>query len=80
MRTTVNLDDEIYQIASLYASARDITLGDALGELVRNAQPVRSRIRRDAHGFPVMPSRGGAVTPELVKALEREGEEGDERV
>jgi hypothetical protein len=62
MRTTVNLDDDIYEMASVYASARGITLGSALGELVRLPNnPLSSSddspIAVDAKGFPLLPSR-----------------------
>jgi hypothetical protein len=73
MRTTVNLDDDVYELASVYASARGITLGSALGELVRTSNNPLSRsanapIAVDEKGFPVLPSRGRELTPEVVKA------------
>ncbi len=43
MRTTVNLDDDVYELASVYASARGITLGSALGELLRTPNNPLSR-------------------------------------
>jgi hypothetical protein len=73
MRTTVNLDDDVYELASVYASARGITLGSALGELVRTSNNPLSRstnspIAVGANGLPVLPSRGRRLTPEMVKA------------
>lgn len=44
MRTTLNIQDDVFQTVSLYASARAIKLGDAVSELLRNAlqpSPVR---------------------------------------
>jgi hypothetical protein len=74
MRTTVTLDDEIYEVASLYASSRGITLGSAIGELIRKAEasPQTSRITRARNGFPVLASRGRTVTMEQVRKLEAE--------
>ncbi len=37
MRTTINLPDDVYEIARAAAHAKSISLGDALGELVRRA-------------------------------------------
>ena len=73
MRTTINLDDDVYELASTYATARDITLGSALGELVRtsrqkSSQAFRSTIPIAANGLPIFPSRGKRLTPEMVKA------------
>jgi hypothetical protein len=73
MRTTVNLDDDVYELASVYATARGITLGSALGELVRTSreespQAFLSSIPIAANGLPIFPSRGRRLTPEMVKA------------
>jgi hypothetical protein len=75
MRTNVNLDDDVHQIVSIYASARGITMGAAIGELVRRAEsadPERPDIRRSANGLPCFPSAGRALTPEMVKEAESE--------
>jgi hypothetical protein len=74
MRTTVNLDDEVYELASVYASARGITLGNAIGELVRKADlsssdSFESQIKIGANGIPVLMSRGRTLTSEMVKEL-----------
>jgi hypothetical protein len=73
MRTTINLDDDVYELASVYAAARGITLGSALGELVRSSSNPLSRsanapIAVDDKGFPILPSRGRELTPEMAKA------------
>ncbi len=79
MRTTVNLDPDVYEVASLYAKGRGVTLGAAIGELVRkgqSAQPSGSpspRLKRLPSGLLVVASRGRAITPEMVKtALEED--------
>ena len=70
----MTLDDEIYEIASLYASSRGITLGNAIGELIRRVETSAqgSRITKARNGFPVLTSRGRTVTTEQVKKLEAE--------
>ena len=74
MRTTITLDDATYEIASLYAAARGITLGGAIGELIQRSQAASrpSRLKRAKNGLPVMTSRRKTVTPGLVKKLEAE--------
>ena len=39
MRTTLNLDDDAFELAKNYAKDRSITLGKALSELVRRGSP-----------------------------------------
>jgi hypothetical protein len=74
MRTSITLDDEIYDLASSYANARDITLGAAIGELVRRGEAAprsathSDRIMIAKNGLPVFKSRGRAITSEMVKA------------
>ena len=74
MRTNVNLEDDIREIVSIYASARGITFGAAIGELIRKAesQPDRPDIRRSANGLPCFPPSGRVLTPEMVKEAESE--------
>jgi hypothetical protein len=75
MRTTVNIADETYQLASLLAKAKNISLGEAIDELVRKAQNPKtpSRLTKSPNGFPLLPKRGGpAVTTKLVKELEED--------
>ncbi len=38
IRTTINLDADVYSFASAYARAKGITLGSAIGELIRRAE------------------------------------------
>lgn len=73
MRTSITLDDEIYQIVSAYSSAKGITLGAAIGELVHRAEnapepePESSRLKVSRHGYLVIASTGDKLTPEMVK-------------
>jgi hypothetical protein len=77
MRTTINLDDDVYQLASLYAMGRGITLGAAVGELVRRAESgarsaADSRIRIASNGLPIISARGRVITSEMVKAAQED--------
>jgi hypothetical protein len=89
MRTTVNLDDDAYELAMLRARGRDVTLGAALSEFIREAHEARSQDRtvpeglvRGPKGMLMFAARkdGRVLTTEMVKStlLELE-EEDDER-
>jgi len=74
MRTSITLDEDVYELASLYAHGRGITLGKAIGELVREGQAARNgeapspRLVREPNGLLVFASQGRTITPEMVKA------------
>ncbi len=75
MRTNVTLDDDVHQLASIYAAARGITLGAAIGELIRRAEtvpPPVPDIRRSESGLAMFPPSGRVLTPEMVKEAESE--------
>lgn len=77
MRTTINLDDDVHELASVYASARGISLGAALGELVRKARSApeaAGALKTTPGGLPVFRSRGRVLTERMV----REAQEDDE--
>lgn len=80
MRTSVTLDEDVYELASLYANGRGITLGKAIGELVRKGQAAErgerpvSRLVREPNGLLVIASTGRKITPEMVKAALEEDE------
>ena len=79
MRTTINLDDDVYQLATLYSRGRGISLSAALSEMVRNANsPLPSdrpspRLVKAPNGLLVFAPRGRTITSEMVKeALEED--------
>jgi hypothetical protein len=79
MRTSITLDDDVYQLASLYAAGRGITLSAAINEAVRKIGEVpRSasdsrRIKIAPNGLPVLAADGRVITSEMVReALEDE--------
>jgi hypothetical protein len=76
MRTTITLDDDVYDVALVYARARDISLGAALSELVKNGkaasvEPRFARIETAPNGLPVF-SSGRPLTTEMVKAAQED--------
>jgi len=75
MRTTVTLDDDVHEFASIYANARGITLSAAMNELVRKAEKSPNpepQIVFSPDGFPMFPPAEGTITSEMVKKLEEE--------
>jgi len=75
MRTNVTLDEDVHQIASIYAAAKGITLGAAIGELIRKteaASPAAAEIRRSPNGLPCFPPTGKGLTLKVVKEAESE--------
>jgi hypothetical protein len=51
MRTTLNLPEDVYEVARSVAESKDISLGDALAELVRRGLSPQPRIHEE-EGFP----------------------------
>ena len=75
MRTSITLDEQVHEFASVYASARGISLSAAVNELIRKAQqPARQEpeIVRGPNGLPTFPPSGRTITAEMVKKLEGE--------
>ena len=80
MRTTIDIDDDVLEIAKRRAKAERKTAGQVISELARQAL-TEPRERLDlskveiVDGIPILPSRGGVVTKELVdKLIEQSGE------
>jgi len=80
MRTTIDIDDDVLEIAKQRAKAERKTAGQVISELARQAL-AEPRERLDfskveiVDGIPVLLSRGGVVTKELVdKLIEQSGE------
>lgn len=70
MRTTLDIDDDVLAAVKELAKARDTTAGRIISELARTAltRPLTPEMRH-RNGFPVLPTRGGLVTPEFVDRL-----------
>ncbi|HEV3037136.1 MAG TPA: hypothetical protein VHA33_05050 [Candidatus Angelobacter sp.] len=71
MRTTLTLDDDIFQIAKDYAESRSIGLGKAVSELVRRGSslPMPTRIVNGLHVFDPPPG-SPIVTSKRVRDLQ----------
>jgi len=73
MRTTVNLDDDVFELVKAYAETRSLTMGRAASELVRRGlrAPLKTRV---VNGLVLvdLPEDSDPVTTEDVKRLEAE--------
>lgn len=73
MRTTINLPNDVYRVARDVAHVRNISLGDAIAELVR--QGLRPSDRLDFSGpFPKFKVPPDAEPITLEQLLEAEDE------
>lgn len=77
MRTTVNLDQEAYELATLYSRGRGVTLGAALSELAKKGiEALRTEpspppgLVRAPNGLLIFAPRndGRVITNEMVRA------------
>ena len=73
MRTTINLDDDVFQLASQYSESRELSLGRAVSELVRKGLKT-TRPTRSKNGIQVfdLPKDSRRITSKKVRALETE--------
>lgn len=71
MRTTINVDDEVLDLAKSYARSCSVSLGKAVSELVRRGLKVPYPTRR-VNGFLIFDPPPGTpqVTTEQIKRLE----------
>lgn len=78
MRTTLTIDADVHEFASVYAASKGITLSAAINELIRRAETAPEQplnICYGSDGFPMFPPAGRVITSEMVKKIE--GEEFD---
>jgi hypothetical protein len=72
-RTTLSLDDDVFEEVKAYAKSRDVAIGKAVSDLVRRGlhAPLRTRI---VNGFHVveLPPGSPTVSNEDVKKLKDE--------
>ena len=74
MRTTIAIDDDVFELVSRQAKLRGLSLGKTMSDLVRRglSAPTPSR---DEGGLVVfhLPSDSPTVTTEEVRRIESEG-------
>ena len=74
VRTTINVDDDVFPLIRGYARSRSLPLGKAVSELVRRGLAVR-RPTRVVNGLQVfdLPPDTPEVTTEQVRQIEADG-------
>ncbi len=72
MRTTANIDADVYREAASLAAEKKSTLGKVLSELARRGLTPSGRIKEKG-GFPVFDVPAG--TPPITSEMVREAEE-----
>ena len=74
MRTTLQIDDDVYEVVRSLAAAERRSFGEIVSRLVRQGLAPRADVR-ERNGFPVfeVPAGQHPITPDMVKsALEDE--------
>ena len=74
MRTTVNLDPDVFRAAKQLAASRSISVGAALSELARKGIKGAAPEPAQHNGFAVFPRPAGAKTITL-EDIKREDDE-----
>jgi hypothetical protein len=78
MRTSITLDEDIYQHATLYAKGRGVTLSTAVSEIARKGlEAMHStspslRLKRAPNGLLIFAGTGRTITPEMVKEFQED--------
>lgn len=74
MRTTITIDDELFEVAKALAAQKGLPLGKAVSELMRRGIRYQGATKRRRSGFPIfeVPAGARSVTLETVKKAEEE--------
>ena len=78
MRTSITLDEDVYQHATLYARGRGVTLSTAISEMARKGvEAMQStspslRLKRAPNGLLILAGTGKTITPEMVKEFQED--------
>lgn len=75
VRTTLNLADDVYELARLLAQREGISLGAAISKLVRRGLNPVTTVEAKVGEFPVFHVPEGAETITLARTLQVEDEE-----
>ena len=81
MRTTMNIDDDVFELAKTVAESSHVSVGKALSQLARRGLDAKPQVREDG-GFYVfnVPSGAGKFGPDEVRrGMDDEGESLDSR-
>ena len=70
MRTTLNLEEDVFREVKRYADARSVSIGRAASDLIRKglSSPIQTRVVNGVH-VVVLPRGSETVDSERVKQL-----------
>lgn len=73
MRTTISIDDDVFNTVRYIAEQRKVSIGKVLSELARKGLQKKPKLSQ-RNGFPVfqVPDDATPITPEHIKQLEDE--------
>jgi hypothetical protein len=74
MRTTLNLPEDVYELARALATSKRISIGEAVAELIRGGLRPRPQVQEDGTGFPCFSVSSNAAPITLEHTLEIEDE------
>lgn len=74
MRTTIDIDPDVFQAAETIASKSSRSIGEIISALLRKALKLSSASPAIVNGFEVIPAEGRIVTPELIERLMEEAD------
>ncbi len=74
MRTTLDIDDDVLNVAKALAAQQQKPVGQFVSELLRSALPARgggaaAGRPRERYGFRPIPAGGAVVTDEIVNEI-----------
>ena len=74
MRTTITIDDDLFEAAKALAAQRKVAVGKVVSDLMRKGLQAETQIKTGKGGFPVfkVPENARPITLETVKAAEDE--------
>ena len=69
MRTTITIDDDLFEAAKVLAAQRKIPIGKVVSELMRKGLTAEARIKPGKGGFPVfaVPDNAQPITLRTVQ-------------
>ena len=77
MRTTLDIEEDVLQVAKELAKREGITAGKVISNLARRGlyavpEPPRNSTSKTRNGVPVFPSRGEIITLEKIQRIAEE--------
>ena len=74
MRTTITIDDDLFEAAKVLAIQRKVPVGKVVSELMRKGLNAQTTVKVGKGGFPTfqVPTDAHPITLEIVKQAEDE--------